>query len=176
MFADTNYTIVKSNLVRWNNGRPVNWNNHKLRLSMLIPNGIDPSFCKGQLRDLKCAIREILDPFTGYKGWDKKAPIGAVIVSELCDFVSIMSSCFAYGTMYDIKRGGKYYEEYQKPLIEIGVPQKIIETEFDKLLSIMGNYFDNCTNLVQNVHTDFEGCSYNTLNAKSVKVNFKIVE
>lgn len=173
MVKNTNYNIKFQNVI-WKNGRHINWDSCKLKLSKMIPNGIDTAFCNSTLHDLECAMRELLDPYTGTKEWYMNCPIGAFIVSECCHFIDMVSSCYTYDMMYDVYKGGKYYNQYQTEMLNRGVNKDFIEKEFDTLLDIMVKYFRGECNVKKNVHTDFEGCVYNSLDENKVKLNIII--
>lgn len=159
-----------SKLITWKNGKAVNWNNKKILLSRMIPNGIKTGY-KSDLDELGRTLYEIE---SGYLDEGKPVPVGIDIVREFCSYVSMISSCYVYFSMEDVKRGGQYYKSYQEPLIKLGLKKNDVEKEFRKLVSIMSAYYKKNAEVQYCTGTDNEGGIYHTLIDNTVPMNIVI--
>ena len=85
-------------------------------------------------------------------------------LDEELSMLDMLDSCFAYGGVskfyhtYRYGRYGNYYDDFLKYYLEKGGSKE----EFDKMIEIQKKHFEHCF-VDYNVHTDFEGCSYNSL-------------
>lgn len=95
-----------------------------------------------------------------YQSWT----IEEKCLDEELSMLDMLDSCFAYGGVskfYHINRygnGRSYYDDFLKYYLDKGGSKE----EFDKMIEIQKKHFEHCF-VEYNVHTDFEGCSYNSL-------------
>ena len=98
------------------------------------------SLCKGK-------------PF--YEAW-QTFTVEEKCLEEQLSALSMLDSCFAYNGIawfYD-----RYYDQYLEKYLKTGGNKK----EFDKMLEVQKKHLARCF-VKQNVYTDSEGCSYNSI-------------
>lgn len=125
-------------------------------LSDYFPNGASQNqrdnFRKGLLKN-----QSLPD---AYRNWT----VEEKCLDEELSMLDMLDSCFAYGGVskfyqkqsYNCCRS--YYDEFLKRYIDEGGSKE----EFDKMIEIQKKHFEHCF-VNYNVHTDFEGCSYNSI-------------
>ena len=83
---------------------------------------------------------------------------------EQLSALDMLDSCFAYGGVSDfyVKKSynhdKSYYETYLADYLKVGGKKE----EFDKMLEVQKKHLARCF-VKQNVYTDSEGCSYNSI-------------
>ncbi len=83
--------------------------------------------------------------------------------------VGMVTSCYVYKTMrnwYD-----KYYDEYLSDYLEVGGTKG----DFDQLIKVQLDHLKSKSSVLVNVHTDFEGCTYNALNESEEEEHLELL-
>lgn len=163
--------ILHADAVVWKNGKPIDWTSTGLRLSRMLPNGCDTTFCTGQLAKLHRAVDSILRPYWGHPGWEREAPVGAVLITKLINVVDMYSSCYCYGTMFF---GSRYYNDYLAELDALGATtHEESVKEIAALVRIFGDYFRAHAKIHYNVAND-DGCQMNGMSMDEARLNVRI--
>lgn len=127
-------------------------------LSEIFPNGASSR----QLDKLRNSwFDKYGNPFTDDIEWPKDIDLMDYEMSAL----GMLASCFAYGGVEKFTRfgvpcrpntTGDYYHDYLRDYLNHGGTQE----EFDKMICIQTEHLKR-SSVISNVHTDFEGCTYN---------------
>ena len=124
-------------------------------LSDYFPNGCS----QDQRNEFVRKLMNSDDRCTAFHRWSTEEKCLDRQISAL----DMLDSCFAYhGFSRFYKKSSwqykSYYDEYLNDYIECGGNKE----EFDKMLDIQKKHLEKCM-VLRNVHTDFEGCSYNSI-------------
>lgn len=100
------------------------------------------------------------NPFMSEAKW----PSDVKVMDSMMSAVSMVSSCVAYGSFDNFysDHGCMYPESHYEHYLEDYIKHGGIKEEFDKMLAIQKEHYKKAE-VHWNVHTDFEGCSYNSL-------------
>lgn len=102
------------------------------------------------------------NPFLSDAQWPKEVNIMDSMISAL----GMVSSCVAYGSFDDfyIKHGCMYPESYYEHYLADYIKEGGTKEDFDEMLAVQKKHYLRKESYVeQNVQTDWEGCSYNSL-------------
>ena len=81
-----------------------------------------------------------------------------IFCRNTCLKVNLAVTLINIGHIKRYGNGRSYYDDYLKYYLDDGGSKE----EFDKMIEIQKKHFGHCF-VEYNVHTDFEGCSYNSL-------------
>lgn len=128
-----------------------------LKLLDIFPKGASSE----QLRKLRDSwFEKYGNPFLSGAEW----PDAVQVMDSMISALGMVSSCVAYGSFdnFYTEHGCMYQESYYEHYLADYIKEGGIKEEFDKMLAIQKEHYRKAE-VYCNVHTDFEGCSYNAL-------------